>query len=66
MKKILNLMKRLFKDETGGESIEMALVVSTVAIGTIASYKSVTTSLDTGLGNITAGIEDGTSDGAGG
>jgi len=62
----MDFIKRLFKDEKGGESIEMALVVSTVAIGTIASYKSVTTSLDTGLGNITAGIEDGTGDGAGG
>ena len=62
----MNFLKQLLKDEHGGESIEMALVVSTVAIGTIASYKSVTTSLDTGLGNITAGIEDGTSDGAGG
>jgi len=62
----MNFIKNLFADEHGGESIEMALVVSTVAIGTIASYKSVTTSLDTGLGNITAGIEDGTGDGAGG
>tara|TARA_R100001163_G_C4983304_1_gene138632 strand:+ start:523 stop:711 length:189 start_codon:yes stop_codon:yes gene_type:complete len=62
----MNFLKNLFQDEHGGESIEMALVVSTVAIGTIASYKSVTTSLDTGLGNITAGIEDGTSDGAAG
>tara|TARA_R100001591_G_C4263156_1_gene160346 strand:- start:438 stop:626 length:189 start_codon:yes stop_codon:yes gene_type:complete len=62
----MDFLKRLFKDEKGGESIEMALVVSTVAIGTIASYKSVTTSLDTGLSNITAGIEDGTNNGVGG
>jgi len=62
----MNFIKRLFEDEKGGESIEMALVVSTVAIGTLASYKSVTSSLDTGLSNITSGIEDGTSDGSGG
>jgi len=62
----MSFIKRLFNDELGGESIEMALVVSTVAIGTIASYKSVTASLDTGLSNITSGIEDGTSDGAAG
>ena len=61
---IMNFLKHLLKDEYGGESIEMALVVSTVAIGTIASYKSVTTSLDTGLSNITDGIADGTSNGA--
>ena len=59
----MNLIKKLLSDELGGESIEMALVVSTVAIGTIASYKSVTSSLDTGLSNITSGIEDGTSNG---
>tara|TARA_R100000900_G_scaffold132555_1_gene109023 strand:- start:395 stop:583 length:189 start_codon:yes stop_codon:yes gene_type:complete len=62
----MNFIKNLLFDEYGGESIEMALVVSTVAIGTLASYKSVTTSLDTGLTNITTGIEEGTSDGAGG
>tara|TARA_R100001443_G_scaffold86080_2_gene92747 strand:+ start:239 stop:427 length:189 start_codon:yes stop_codon:yes gene_type:complete len=62
----MDFIKRLFKDEKGGESIEMALVVSTVAIGTLASYKSVTSSLDTGLSNITSGIADGTSDGAAG
>tara|TARA_R100001015_G_C4571727_1_gene129693 strand:- start:443 stop:634 length:192 start_codon:yes stop_codon:yes gene_type:complete len=63
---MVKLFKKLFTDENGGESIEMALVVSTVAIGTLASYKSVTSSLDTGLTNITTGIQDGTSDGTGG
>ena len=63
---MVKLLKKLFTDENGGESIEMALVVSTVAIGTLASYKSVTSSLDTGLTNITTGIQDGTSDGTGG
>ena len=62
----MNFLKNLFQDEHGGESIEMALVVSTVAIGTLASYKSITNSLDTGLSNITTGIEDGTGDGAAG
>tara|TARA_R100001443_G_scaffold111896_1_gene125051 strand:+ start:1682 stop:1870 length:189 start_codon:yes stop_codon:yes gene_type:complete len=62
----MNFIKNLFADEHGGESIEMALVVSTIAVATIGSYKSVTSSLDTGLANITAGIEDGTGDGAGG
>ena len=55
-----NFFKRLLKDERGGESIEMALVVSTVAVATIGSYKSVTNSLESGLGNITDGIADGT------
>tara|TARA_R100001015_G_C4623218_1_gene180913 strand:- start:191 stop:400 length:210 start_codon:yes stop_codon:yes gene_type:complete len=63
---IMKFLKHLLKDEYGGESIEMALVVSTVAIGTLASYKSVTSSLDTGLTNITTGIADGTSNGEGG
>lgn len=62
----MNLLRRLFQDEHGGESIEMALVVSTIAVATIGSYKSVTSSLDTGLENITTGIADGTSDGAAG
>jgi len=62
----MDFIKNLLFDEHGGESIEMALVVSTIAVATIASYKSVTSSLDTGLENITTGIEDGTSDGAAG
>jgi len=62
----MNFIKRLLKDEAGGESIEMALVVSTIAVATIGSYKSVTSSLDTGLSNITTGIEEGTGDGAAG
>ena len=57
---MMNFFKRLLKDERGGESIEMALVVSTVAVATIGSYKSVTGSLESGLGNITDGIADGT------
>ena len=57
---MMNFFKRLLKDEHGGESIEMALVVSTVAVATIGSYKSVTNSLESGLGNITDGIADGT------
>ena len=58
---MINFFKRLLKDERGAESIEMALVVSTVAVATIGSYKAVTNSLDAGLGNITDGITDGTS-----
>jgi len=58
---MINFFKRLLKDERGAESIEMALVVSTVAVATIGSYKAVTNSLDAGLSNITDGIADGTS-----
>ena len=58
---MMNFLRRLLKDERGGESIEMALVVSTVAVATIGSYKAVTNSLDSGLSNITDGIADGTS-----
>ena len=59
----MKILKRLLKDEHGGESIEMALVVSTVAIGTIASYKAVTNNLDAGLANISEGVVEGTSSG---
>ena len=62
----MNLLKRLLKDEYGGESVELALVVSTVAIGSIGSYKSVTTNLTTGLGGIADGITEGTNNPVGG
>tara|TARA_Y100001938_G_C8084190_1_gene430943 strand:+ start:1983 stop:2177 length:195 start_codon:yes stop_codon:yes gene_type:complete len=56
----MNFLKRLFKDEYGGESVELALVVSTVAIGSIAGYKSVSTNLTTGLSGVAEGITEGT------
>jgi Flp pilus assembly pilin Flp len=55
-----NFIKNLINDERGGESIEMALVVASLAVASVASYKSVTSSLDSGLENIVVGIEGGT------
>ncbi len=52
-----NFIKNLINDERGGESIEMALVVASLAVASVASYKSVTNSLDSGLENIVVGIE---------
>jgi Flp pilus assembly pilin Flp len=55
-----NFIKNLINDERGGESIEMALVVASLAVASVASYKSVTSSLDSGLENIVVGIQGGT------
>jgi len=56
----INLISKLYNDESGGESIEMALVTSTLAVGSIASYKSVSATLGSGLGGIVDGIGEGT------
>lgn len=59
----MNFLKRLFKDEHGGESVELALVVATVAIGSIGAYRSVSNNLTDGLSGIAEGITDGTDNG---
>ena len=56
----MKFLKRLFKDERGGESVELALVVSTVAIGSIAGYKAVSSNLTSGLTSVADGITEGT------
>ena len=61
----MKLLKRLLKDEYGGESVELALVVSTVAIGSIAGYQSVSNNLTSGLSSVAEGITEGTGGGEG-
>ena len=60
-----NFVKNIIKDERGGEAVEVALVTSTVAIGSVASYKSVKAGLSTGLESVKDGITVGTDNPAG-